>query len=176
MLIGLCGAAGCGKTTVAEGLRDRYGYRVLSFADPLYDAVSAITGVPVERLKDRAVKEAELPGIGKSPRFLLQTLGTDWGRAIVDEDIWVKAAMARVSGDENVVIADVRFDNEADAIRGRGGVVFYVVRPGWRCLAAETSKHASERGISMDRIDAFIDNSGTVDQLLEGVIGRIIKA
>lgn len=176
MLIGLCGAAGCGKTTVAEGLRDRHGFKILSFADPLYEAVSAITGVPVERLKDRAVKEVELAGVGKSPRFLLQTLGTDWGREMVDRDIWVKAAMTRVTGDEDVVIADVRFDNEADAIRDRGGQVLYVVRPGWRCLRDEEASHASEQGVSVEKIDGYVTNDGTVDHLLEQVVGRIIKA
>lgn len=175
MLIGLCGAAGCGKTTIAEGLRDRHGFKILSFADPLYDAVSVITGVPVERLKDRAVKEVELAGIGKSPRFLLQTLGTDWGRRMIDENIWVNAAMARVADDEDVVIADVRFDNEADAIRDRGGRVLYVIRPGWQCLMAAEASHASERGVSIEKIDGYLTNDGTVDQLLEQVMGLIIQ-
>lgn len=175
MLIGLCGAAGSGKTTIAEGLRDRHGFRVLSFADPLYDAVAAITGVPVERLKDRAVKEVELPGIGRSPRYLLQTLGTDWGRAMVDENLWINAAMARVAVGEDVVIADVRFDNEAQAIRDRGGRVFYVVRPGWRCLKSTEATHSSERGVCVEKIDGYITNDGTIDQLLDDFAGRIIE-
>lgn len=175
MLIGLCGAAGCGKTTVAEGLRDRCGYRIVSFADPLYDAVSAITGVPVDRLKDRAVKEAELEHIGKSPRYLLQTLGTDWGRRLVNENVWVNAAMARIAADEDIVIADVRFDNEADAIRDRAGKVFYVIRPGWQCLQSSEATHASEQGVSVEKIDGYIANDGTVDQLLSRVTELIIQ-
>lgn len=175
MLIGLCGPAGCGKTTIAEWLRDHRGYRIVSFADPLYDAVSIITGVPVDRLKDRAVKENDLPGIGRSPRYLLQTLGTEWGRSMVSDDIWVQAAMARVRGGEDVVIPDVRFDNEAQAIVDRGGSVFYVVRPGWRCLEPAQAAHASERGVAIDKIASFVDNSGTVDQAVANLLERIIQ-
>lgn len=175
MLIGLCGPAGCGKTTVAERLRDHRGYKIVSFADPLYDAVSLITGVPVGKLKDRATKEAELPGFGRSPRFLLQTLGTDWGRDMVSENIWVQAAMTRIRPDEDVVIPDVRFDNEAEAIVDRGGKVFYVVRPGWRCLEPAQAAHASERGVGMGNIAGFIDNSGTIDQAVSNLLERIIQ-
>ena len=79
MLVGLCGAAGAGKNTVADFLTDSDGctFMQLAFADPLYECVSTITGLPVARLKDRDVKEAVLPWLGKSPRQLLQTLGTE---------------------------------------------------------------------------------------------------
>lgn len=175
MLVGLCGAAGSGKTTIADWLRDRHGYRVMSFADPLYDAVSAITGVPVERLKDRATKEAALPGIGKSPRYLLQTLGTEWGRNMVSKDLWINAALSKVTPGENAVIGDVRFDNEADAILERGGLIVYVYRSGWQCLSDDTAAHPSEAGVSFEKIDAFVDNSSSVDQLLARVSQLIIE-
>lgn len=173
MLVGLCGAAGSGKSTIADALRTRHGFKVVSFADPLYEAVSLITGVDVCRLKDRAFKESPLPGIGKSPRHLLQTLGTEWGRQMVSPDIWVSAAMARVES-YGTVIADVRFDNEADAIRSRGGKVLYVVRPGWRCLGEGEARHSSEQGVSLEKINGVIDNSGTVDSLLEQVEKHIL--
>lgn len=175
MLVGLCGPAGCGKTTIAEGLRDRRGFTIVSFADPLYAAVSAITGLPVDELKDREVKERELPGIGRSPRYLLQTLGTEWGRNLVSPDIWINAALSRVGKYEDAVIADVRFDNEADAIIERGGLVLYVIREGWHCLEKETAEHASERGVALEKIDAFVENSGSVDRLLERVMQLILE-
>lgn len=174
MLIGLCGAAGCGKTTVAESLRDQHGFTLISFADPLYAAVSAITGLSIDELRDRRIKEAPLPGIGRSPRFLLQTLGTEWGRDMVSPTLWIDLAMSRAARAENAVIADVRFDNEAQAIRARGGRVFYIMRKGWACLQADTSGHSSERGVSIENIDGYITNDGTLDQLLEAAARDII--
>jgi len=158
-LIGLCGAAGAGKGSVATILRS-LGFVEVSFADPLYAAVAAITGIPTDRLRDRAVKEAVIPWVGKSPRQLLQTLGTEWGRQMVCDDLWVLSALRAASRHDRVVVPDVRFDNEARAIRERGGVVLKVVRPGASCLTADTSAHESEAGISVDLVDCEIVNDG----------------
>lgn len=177
ILIGLCGAAGAGKDTVATRLRERHGFWVMAFADPLYAAVSAITGMPVAALKDRDLKERPIGWLGKSPRELLQLLGTEFGRNLIREDIWIRRAMETVgaigmSGEySGCVITDVRFDNEAEAIRGFGGIVFEVTRPGWECLKTVTASHASERGISRQHILATIVNDGTIADLHAAVDG-----
>jgi hypothetical protein len=170
MLIGLCGAAGAGKNTVAELLTDSNGapFAQIAFADPLYECVSTITGLPVARLKDREVKETVIPWLGKSPRQMLQTLGTEWGRGAVHPEIWIRIAMERAAQHlsfNGVVITDVRFDNEAQAIVDAGGEVWRVTRPGWRCLAEEAAAHQSEAGVSEYLIARTIDNSGTLDDL-----------
>ena len=173
MLIGLCGAAGCGKGSVASILERRRGFSVLSFADPLYEAVSAITGLSVSDLQDREIKEKPLSFVGKSPRYLLQTLGTEWGRNMISPTLWIDACMRRAAGVVNAVIADVRFDNEARAIKDAGGRVFLIVRPGWRTLSPEAAAHTSEAGVGIELVDGFIDNSGTLDDL-ESVVMRAI--
>lgn len=169
MLIGLCGAAGSGKNTVANLLTESGLCVQLAFADPLYQCVSAIAGLPVSRLQDRAVKEAEIPWLGKSPRQLLQSLGTEWGRDAVHPEIWIRIAMERASRHLSVglavVITDVRFDNEAAAIVAAGGEVWKVVRPGWRCLSGDAATHPSEAGVSERLIARTIDNSGSLDAL-----------
>jgi hypothetical protein len=171
MLIGLCGAAGAGKNTVAELLTDSDGctFMQIAFADPLYECVSTITGLPAARLKDRVVKETVIPWLGKSPRQLLQTLGTEWGRGTVHPEIWVRIAMERAAQhltvNRCVVITDVRFDNEAQAIIDAGGEVWRVERPGWRCLAAEAATHQSEAGVGDHLVARTIDNSGSLDAL-----------
>lgn len=164
MLIGLCGPAGAGKGSVAAVLRSR-GFVELSFAGPLYAAVAAITGIPVERLRDREVKETSIPWIGKSPRQMLQSLGTEWGRQMVRGDLWIQAAFAEAGQHEKVVISDVRFANEAQAISDRGGIVIRVVRPGHSCLTQETATHASEAGIPDELIDAEVVNDGLLGDL-----------
>lgn len=166
MLIGLCGAAGSGKGSVASVMAG-CGFVELAFADPLYAAVAAITGIPVERLKDRSVKEATIGWLGKSPRELLQLLGTEFGRGMIRDDIWVMRTMQAVDAidADGCVITDVRFDNEAEAIRSRGGLIFEVVRPGHACLRGDASGHSSERGIAKEHILATIANSGTLADL-----------
>ena len=168
MIIGICGAAGAGKGSVASILEMR-GFATLSFADPLYAAVSAITGLTVAELQDRKTKEEPIDWIGSSPRRLLQSLGTEWGRNMIHPEIWVMATMQRMLAGGDYCIPDVRFVNEAAAIRARGGVVWRVERPGHALLAGEAAAHASERGIPADYIDAVIPNHGTLDDLQAAV-------
>ena len=175
ILIGLCGAAGCGKGSAAYRLVNAHGFREMAFADPLYAAVAAITGKTADWLKDRVHKERPLHWCGgKSPRELLQLLGTEFGREMIHTDIWVMRAMRAVreaesEGAAGVVITDVRFDNEAAAIRAEGGFIVEVVRPGDGCLSDTTAKHASEAGISREHILASIGNYGTLDDLAASV-------
>lgn len=172
MLIGLCGAASAGKSAVAEILRDRRGFTGLSFAGPIYRAVAAVTGMTVEQLADRSQKERPIEWLGKSPRELLQTLGTEWGRDTVRSDIWVVIAMRQAAAIRQiggkVAIADVRFENEAQAIREAGGVVWRVERP-QAGLAGAAAEHSSEAGLPPCLVDAVIDNSGSLDGLVEAV-------
>lgn len=174
MLIGLAGQAGAGKGSVAAAiLRRGEDWVELGFADPLYAAVEAITGIPQERLKDRDFKEATIGWLGKSPREMLQLLGTEYGRRAISESIWVDRAMRTVAGNEaagvSTVITDVRFDNEAAAIRAAGGLVWRVVRPAHGCLTQSASRHESEAGISGPLVDATILNAGTLDDLADAV-------
>lgn len=174
MLIGLCGAAGCGKGSVAGFLAaGESPFVEIAFADPLYAAVSAITGLPVASLRDRETKERPIEGFGKSPRELLQLLGTEFGRKMIGESIWVDRAMRTVEHYQlsgiGVVISDVRFDNEAEAIRERGGVVWRVVRNAPSCLSEAASQHESEGGIRAELIDLTVRNNGSLVDLRAAV-------
>jgi hypothetical protein len=171
MLIGLCGPAGAGKNTVAELLidSDRCSFQQLAFADPLYECVAVITGISVAGLQNRETKEAVIPWLGKSPRQMLQSMGTEWGREMIHPKIWIRITMERaiphLAVGRGVVITDVRFDNEAQAVIDAGGEVWKVVRPGWQCLDAGAAGHQSEAGVSDHLIARTIDNSGSLDDL-----------
>lgn len=163
MIIGLAGAAGAGKGSVAAAIRRLTGWKELGFADPVYGAVAAITGLTIDELHDRNIKEKTILWIGKSPRELLQLLGTEWGRNTIKPTIWIERALALAG--ENAVITDLRFDNEAQAIHERGGVVWRVLRPSHSCLSRSAAEHSSEAGVSPDLIDLDIWNDGTLGDL-----------
>jgi len=167
ILIGLHGAAGSGKDTFASALTYGTKWETRAFADPLYEAVAAITRMPVSWLKNRANKERVIPWIGKSPRELLQLLGTEFGRNMIRDDFWIQLAMQPPTNPEStgIVYPDVRFDNEAQAVISRGGVILEVVRPGDSCLAGTTQAHTSEKPLSRHLIFATIQNDGTLDDL-----------
>ena len=95
-LIRLMAAAGAGKDTAAicitTSLQE---FRQDYFALPLYEALAAILGTTVSHLQKREVKDKPWPTLGVTPRRMLQTLGTDWGRDLIDMDIWLKLAAER---------------------------------------------------------------------------------
>jgi hypothetical protein len=172
MLIGMCGAAGSGKDTVASIL----GFDRVAFADPLYEMVSIVTGLTPAEMRDREAKERPIDWLGQSPRQLLQTLGTEWGRDTISQSIWVDTAMRRVQRllDEgrDVVVTDCRFDNEAAAIKAAGGVIWQVVR-GLGSIKGLAARHASEGGVDPLLIDRVIGNWSTIERLRQTVESAI---
>ena len=166
-IIGFCGPAGAGKDLAASMVPG--GHRI-AFADPLYQGLAVMLGVPEGVLRDRSGKERPLAGFGASPRELLQTLGTEWGRQMICHDLWLRVAywrweQAAAAGLGLIVVPDVRFANEARQIRSEGGEVWLIHRPGVEPVAA----HSSEAGLPLKLIDRLIVNDGTVDQLRERV-------
>ena len=170
-LIGLYSPApGCGKTSAADLLND---HERVSFAAPLKCAVLYMLddlGLPGFNYA-YVDKEAIIPGIGVSARHMLQTLGTEWGRACIHPDFWVMIARAkaeRIMADgRSVVIDDVRFPNEAAMIRDLGGELWRIDRPG----VAYNGDHSSEGGLEDITPDRVIVNDGSIDQFKEKIYG-----
>jgi hypothetical protein len=171
-LIGLTGPARCGKSTVASILEGA-GFVAYAFADPLKDGLATMLhglGDEVsEHLEDPERKEVEIDGLGVSPRYLLQTLGTEWGRERVRADFWVRILAARIERDRRtdwlpaIVVSDVRFPNEARWVLDQpGGEVWRIVRPGFEGRARQ---HASEAGIPAALISQGVVNDGSIEDL-----------
>lgn len=149
LLVGLCGAAGAGKSTVAAYLEHEHAFAQLALADPIVDMIGALfsaAGVDGAWMVERALKEQPTT-LGVSYRRLAQTLGTDWGRQIVAPDLWLRVATQRLASPalqaENVVVSDIRFPNEAQWLQARGGVLVRLLR-----LEADlpaVQPHASEQ-------------------------------
>lgn len=168
ILIGLTGRARSGKSTAAEHLVGTYLLEHYAFADPLRDGLMAIFNLdPTDFEGDR--KEQPLAWLDRSPRQLMQSMGTEWARNTVHPDVWVKLgeqnldymskALGAVLG---FVISDVRFENEAELIRRRGGTVIHISRSD----AQGVNPHISEAGIAVSQADLILRNNGTVAEFL----------
>lgn len=169
ILIGLTGRAGSGKDTVADYLVQRHGFTKLSFAAPLKAGLNAMFGFTPEQWNDREWKERVIPELGVSPRYLAQTLGTEWGRELVKQDLWPSLTMAIAKQYEKVVIADVRFENEAAAVSKNGGYVLSILRPDARSV----NPHQSELPLNDSSVDAYVANVDSFRRLFEAVTANL---
>jgi hypothetical protein len=150
-LIGLIGKKGSGKDTAAEAL-EAFGFQNVKFAGALkamLRTLLAYQGVDentIGRMIDGDLKEVPTEYLaGKTPRFAMQTLGTEWGRELIGADFWLDTAMKKASTGDTV-ITDCRFPNEVNAVHENGGTVIRIVAEG-RTVFAETAvgvDHASE--------------------------------
>jgi hypothetical protein len=165
-LIGVTGRARCGKDTIASYLIRSYGFERLAFADPVKRAAQEIFALPDSATWDPELKEVVIPFWGLSPRQMFQRLGTDCVRNVFGEDIWLKrwlVAFINNCEEFDFVVPDVRFENEAALIRGRGGVIIHVMRQD----APAINPHISEAGVAYKEGDIVLGNNGTIQELQE---------
>lgn len=161
MLIGIAGQKQVGKTTAADVLAERHGFIHVSFAEPIRRFTCDLLDMTPERLERE--KEDPIPWLdfNVSPRQIMQRLGTEFGRELIHPDLWVRRLMRKVSAlrhsGASVVVSDVRFDNEASAIKLAGGKIVLVRRrnvfPG-----LESDVHRSEGGIDPAMVDEVLYN------------------
>jgi len=170
MLIGLVGKAMAGKSIAASYLEHVHSFQEAAFADPLRAGLKAMLLLKDSDFEqDR--KEIPVDWIGQSPRQLLQSLGTEWGRNLVHRHIWVIAMaqklrpVLRIGND--VVISDVRFVDEAEMVHRLGGQIWRIVRPGAETTAH--SDHPSEQEHARIVEDVTLINDGTQEQLFESI-------
>lgn len=176
-LIGIAGPAGSGKTTAAAYMARQWGWNTMAFADPIKDILASLFDMPRSQfentLLDREHKEQPVPGLGVSPRRLMQTLGTEWGRQLIHPDLWLLMTQRRIGWLEDtlpneyagIVIHDVRFDNEARWIRQAGGRIVRVTsRAGSACAS-----HSSEAGLPPHCSDIHLPNDGRLDDLFRAL-------
>jgi hypothetical protein len=174
--IGLSGYARSGKDTVAARMVSEHGYTRISFADPIREALerlnphvefggyymplaTALRGTGWETLKDLS------PG----SRVLLQRMGTEVAREMFSQDFWVEQALKKIPDGAKVVFADVRYPNEAEAVRSLGGQVWRVVRQNTEAA----NSHTSESAMDNYSFDAVIKNFAEIEEL-DSVVDHLV--
>jgi len=181
-LIGVSGFATSGKDSIAKYLIREHEYNRVAFADPVRDMLYALNPIVPTPYTDGSYSRVKdvVDSVGWDDakvhcpeiRELLQRLGTDAGRKVLGENIWVDAAFVTADKSYKVVVfPDCRFENECQAIHERGGTVIRVTRPG----ITSVNDHISDKKLNSRYIDVELINDGTI-QNLEDKIANLLKA
>jgi len=207
MIIGICGFIGSGKDTVADYLVNFHDFRRESFASSLKDAVANVFGWDRVLLEGRTASSrawrettdewwSNRLGMQITPRWVLQNWGTEVLRVGFHDDIWIASLENKIrTSKDNIVITDCRFENEIQAIKNAGGLVFRVKRgdePEWykdacdanagdKCSRSIEAKqrmdalrvHPSEWSWLGADFDAVIENSTSIDELYNTIKGLV---
>lgn len=164
LLIGICGAKRAGKNTLADLLSFYINLDHISFASPLRAFVADVLGVSAAELE--AEKETPISWLdGVTPRQMMQTVGTEWGRTMIHPELWLRSLLRRIPP-SGAVISDVRFENEAKLIKDHGGILIRVVRSG----TGTGDGHISETPVPEKYVDYTVSNNGTPDEM----VGRVL--
>ena len=200
-------------------------WEIKQFSTKLKEICSILTGIPIEDFEKEEVKSSALgeewryyeDGVKQyyTVRYLLQRVGTDAMRDVIHPDVWVNALMKDYHGDKfgvnsrtkesiyavdglpNWIITDVRFPNEAKAIKDKEGVIVrinrlicpvcnntenfhfdYLTHKADICnecgTSLDTTKHSSEIALDDYKFDYVIENCGTSEELTEEVKQMLI--
>ena len=188
-LLGLTGFARSGKDTVAKmvaeltpGVTKR-----AAFADLLKLSAARSLHVPVSpddvgiegvrRWADRFKADHEIrivDGEGElihsiSGRAFLQRFGTEGHRDIFGDDFWIEVTNFEPPNCDLLIFTDVRYPNEAKAVRDRGGEIWRVVRDD----ETPAEQHRSETPLSDELVDRELLNTAGIPELLEQVKGAL---
>lgn len=182
MIIGISGKAGSGKDTAASMLEWIYSnpgktcedyekhssnnkyadVNISHFADILKEAVRHLLVVDEWATNTQEGKKSHIEWLGMTVREFLQKFGTAMRN--IDNDFWVKVLWAHIDDVwDNVIIADVRYPNEAKSIKDRDGILVRIDRKG-----AGAGEHTSETALDdYNNWDYHIKNDGSLEDLFK---------
>jgi deoxynucleotide monophosphate kinase-like protein len=180
MLISFSGLKGSGKDTAAKVLIEEYGFTKIAFADALREALLVLDPQltieeewqPPQHMRlSKIVREYgwdwaknAIPEV----RRLMQVFGTEVGRMLFGENVWVDTLAKRfpdiAEPESRYVITDCRFDNELAFVHANDGTAIWVSRPG-----VKSDGHASESDAMAGKVDYLLRNETTVEELQEDV-------
>jgi len=179
-VIGIVGIKNSGKTMIGNYISNEYRYRSIAFATPLKKICSSLFNKPYEDFEHTINKEHVYDDLNVSPRQLMQVFGTELlrtelfnnlpGLNVDYNNIWIHYAKNEMKEyKENIVITDVRFDDECQFIKDEGGYLMYVNR--FDGIEHHLDSHESERAHFLrSKCDVIIDNvDNSIDLTFEQV-------
>ena len=183
MIIGFLGRKRSGKDTAASFIIENYNFTRYAFGDPVKDVCRAMFGFTEEQLYGDQ-KETVDPEWNITPRQAFQTLGTDIAQygiynyipelkeSVPERTFWVKRfekwyynelSVERICGPLKVVLSDVRFQHEVDAIKRLNGTIIKIERD-----SDIEDSHTSENEIDLiTNIDYTIQNNESIEEFNE---------
>lgn len=167
MIIGISGKKQVGKDTAARIIQKNFpNTKILHFADILKDMCIKYFGLKEEDVYTTEGKQRYNSFWGMTNRQILQKIGTDCFRKNFDQNVWVKLMELKLENQFGcVVIPDVRFNNEAQMILQKFGIVINITRD-----SKENDTHVSENGLSQKYITYSIENNGSFQELEDKLI------
>lgn len=181
-IIGLAGFARVGKDTAANVLVEEFGFTKIAFADKLKEFL--YTQNPIvgtyggdiyylqELIDDYGWEGAKDTLHSPEVRRLLQRTGTEAGRGVVGDNVWVDALLGGLDDDAKIVVPDCRFLNEIESVRSKGGYMWRVVRSG----VDATNGHVSEgEHLKFGGYSLTLDNNGSEEEF-EALVAREYKS
>lgn len=170
----------CGKSEVAKVLCE-HGFEATKFANPLKNMIRSLLrdfGYSENEITERlegSLKEEPIPETGgRSARYLMRTLGTEWGRQMVSDSLWVDRTLMIVEKtlklDQKLVVDDMRFPNEYDAMCNAGFTLVRVIRPGYSAKI----DHPSEGRLDEHKFHLTIINDCDITTLRDRVYDRLV--
>lgn len=150
MIIGISGKMGAGKNCLGELLvkhfeQAGYKFRLIAFADALKDAYCNAHGLTREQLeREKDMHRAGLQAFGEKMREQ-------------DPAYWIKRLDGKMFKEQNYIITDVRYRNEVQWIRDKGGLNFRVIAsPAVRATRRELTGETHKSEIDLDMVKAGI--------------------
>lgn len=216
-IVAILGNGRAGKDTIADYLVQHHGFVKIALADPMKRFCREVFDFSTEQLygNERDKPDPRYPRppyrVGShpdtevmvtpylTPRYALQTLGTEWGRDCFD-NVWINYAIrvanmvikghhydavrgvsgAPIYGRQpvgGVVFSDLRFLNEVSAMSRAGAILARVRRLGLAPLAGVEGhqSEAEQKTIPDEAFDVVIDNNGTIEDLHQQVLRQIMS-
>ena len=165
MNIGICGKAGTGKSAVANHIVRTYGYKRYAIADE------------VKRIAMRLFKMKE------KDRKLLQDIGFKMRE--IRPTVWIDFLIDQIRGKDKIVVDDIRYPNECEALKKEGFKMIRVVADREICIkrlserdgtaAIERLDDESETAMDDVEIENILDGSLPLEKMLAQLDNLLIS-